>query len=224
MAPNPTPNRSPSEAAQDIDLELLGDTQAYLKCLSRNQAPDPPLHRAWERFYHIYAPLLKRFALTCRVSRTDLNDCLQEVWKELITALPDFHYDSGRGRFRSWLYTLVHSKAIDLIRSQARRRTQRLERQMEAVLHSPDADPVITYERQAQQEALQHALAALRPQVSLLSYRVLYLRWIEGRTVAETAAILGLTSRQVWFRHHRVKRKLHALFATGVRPALWGEV
>jgi hypothetical protein len=55
-------------------------------------------------------------------------------------------------------------------------------------------------------------LAELRSQVSECSYRVLYLRWIEGRTASETAAALGLIPEQVWFREYRMKNHFRRLF------------
>ena len=58
---------------------------------------------------------------------------------------------------------------------------------------------------------MRNALAELAPQVSATSFRVLYLRSIEERTVPEVASELGLTSKQVRFRHHRMKLKLRRL-------------
>jgi RNA polymerase sigma-70 factor (ECF subfamily) len=166
---------------------------------------------AWDQFYRVCDPLIRRFAVTCRVPKADLNDCLQEVWIELVRALPDFRYDPGRGLFRSWLYSLVHSKATDLIRRRARRPTANLDRAAGAPLFERDADPAAECERKGLQETVQHMLARLRQQVSARSYLALYMGSIEGRTAVEVAAALGLTPGQVRLRQHRMRQKLRVL-------------
>jgi DNA-directed RNA polymerase specialized sigma24 family protein len=55
-------------------------------------------------------------------------------------------------------------------------------------------------------------LAALGRQVSQRSYRVLHMRYIDGRTVADIAAVLELTPGQVRSRLHRMKQKFQLLF------------
>lgn len=205
-------------AAADIDPDLLRDTQAYLRCLLAHQPADQSLHDAWEQFYLTYNSLLGSFAQTCRVPPEDLHDVLQDVWKQLLTALPRLRYDSRRGRFRSWLFAVVHSKAANLRRRRARHHAQSLGRQ-EAALAGRDDDPATSCERRDRQEVVQQVLAALRQQVSPRGYRLVYLRWIEGRAMSEIATALDLTPRQVWFLHHRMKLKLRALFASGDHTA-----
>jgi RNA polymerase sigma-70 factor (ECF subfamily) len=170
------------------------------------------LAEAWGQFYRTYDPLLRRFAHACRVPPADLNDCLQEVWADLVRKLPAFRYDPGRGRFESWLWAFVHGEAADLLRRRARRLTECLDSQEGASLGGRDADPATDYERQCQQEAVRHVLDRLRNQVPACSYQAFSMRWVEGRTVAEIAAALHLTSEQVWWRLHRVKDRFHDLF------------
>lgn len=52
-----------------------------------------------------------------------------------------------------------------------------------------------------------------------IGYRLVHFRWIEGCHVAEVAARLDLTSEQVRYRHHRVKKRLRRLLEChGARP------
>jgi hypothetical protein len=59
---------------------------------------------------------------------------------------------------------------------------------------------------------MRRVLAELRRGVSERSYRVLYLRWVEGWTTREIAAALGLTPAQVRSRDHRMIGKCRSLF------------
>jgi RNA polymerase sigma factor (sigma-70 family) len=196
---------------QDIDPQLLLDTQAYLQDRLLGRTPRGPWIEAWERFYQTYTPLIRRFTLACRVPAADLNDCVQEVWAALVRILPDFDYHQQRGQFRSWLYTIVHGKAVDLLRRQMRHQVARLSSQIAAALCDRDDDPATEYERQCRREEVRRLLGELRRRVSARSYRVVHLRWIEGRTTQEIAAALELTPQQVRFRQHRMMQKLRLL-------------
>src|SRR5262245_31310954 len=110
----PVPRVRPGAAA--FDLQLLQDAQAYLRCRAQRLAPGWRLCQAWEQFYRLCDPLLRGFARASRAPWADLDDCVQLAWVELVRRLPWFRYDPRRGRFRSWLYGVVHGKVIDLYR------------------------------------------------------------------------------------------------------------
>ena len=203
-----SPGSGISSATDDIDPQLLQNAQAYLESQLCRQTPPLPLVEAWEDFYDTYDPVIRSYAVSCGAPAADLDDCTQEVWTTLVTKLGGFRYDPPRCRFLSWLYTLVHSKATDLHRSKTRHPTESLTSAGEAELYVSDMDPVAEYEQRRRQALVNAALDELRKQVSERNYRVLYMRSVEGRTVAETAAALGLEPEQVRLLHYRLKQKL----------------
>ena len=196
----------------DIDRELLQKTQAYLECQSKRLPADWPLRKAWEQFYDAYAPLIRRFAVRCGVGKTDLDDCVQQVLTEVIRRLRKFRHNPKRARFSSWLYTLVHNRATDLLRYRVRHPAKRLSEAAAAELCASDGDPATAYEQQRQRTIVRRVLADLNHRVSTLDYCVLHMRWMEGRTVAEVALALGLTPVQVSRRSYRMKQKFRQLF------------
>lgn len=201
----------------DADLVLIHETQAYLAALRAGRPPNDRLRSAWARFYAVHDPLIHRFARGCNVPAAELNDCVQEVWKELVARLPQFRYDPKRGRFCTWLYALVRSKAVDASRTQHRRGAENLLDGTLERICGRESDLAAEYERQCTRQTVRDVLDELRGQVSPLSYQVLYLRWIEDRSVAEIAAALCLSPEQVWFRHHRMKRQFRRLFEANGR-------
>jgi RNA polymerase sigma factor (sigma-70 family) len=203
-----SPGSGMSSATDDIDPQLLQNAQAYLESQLCRQTPPLPLVEAWEEFFYIYNPVIRSYAVSCGAPTADLDDCTQEVWTTLVTKLGDFRYDPPRGRFLSWLFTVVHSKATDLHRSKTRHPTESLTSAEEGDLYASDMDPVAEYEQRRRQALVNGALDELRKQVSERNYRVLHMRSVEGRTVAETAAALGLEREQVRLLHYRLKQKL----------------
>jgi len=171
---------------------------------------------AWERFYVSCDAAIRRFAATFRARGVDVEDCRQEVWTDLMTSLPKFTMDPSRGRFTSWLYPIVRSKATDAIRRQARGPGLT---SLTEPLATTTAGPAEICQRQSDRDGVRRAMQILKNCTSDLSYRVLHLRWIDELSVAQVARTLDLSSGQVWAREHRMKRKLKSiLIAQGVGP------
>jgi RNA polymerase sigma factor (sigma-70 family) len=195
----------------DIDPELLQKTQAYLETRRLRQPMSSSLSEAWEQFYSTYNQILRHLAVACGVRPAELDECVQEVWATLVAKLGTFHHDSQRGRFTSWLYILVHSKAADLVRARTRHPTEQLAHATAAELRGREADPAVEYAERCDQSRVRDALDGLRKQISDPDYSILRMHWLEGRPLQEIAAVLNLTPGQVWTRHHRVKSRLRLL-------------
>lgn len=197
----------------DADLELLRSVQSYLSSLGGHQTPAAPEREAWQRFFDRYDPFIRRVvcsSLGKHAFDADVDDCVQEAWAELVTKLNRTSYDPRRGRFDSWLFSFARRKAIRFLRRKSRGSAQSLA-DPAATLPGRDGDPQTEYERKENRELVHRMLAELRSRVSETNYRILHLRWIEGRTSAEIAAEVDVSQDQVRYRLGRMKRKLRVL-------------
>jgi RNA polymerase sigma-70 factor (ECF subfamily) len=194
----------------DISSSQLQDVQAYLESRRLGMIPHPRLCEAWQHFYERQAPLIRTFVAARHLSEADRNDCIQEVWKEVVVKLGEFRQDPRRGGFRAWLLVVARCKAVDAFRRRVRHPTVALDAQ--AAVLDRARDPADEHERRLVRRLVRDVLAELSGRVSACSYQILRLRWIEGRPLPEIAAHLGLTPAQVRFRHHRVKQKFRRLF------------
>lgn len=206
------------ELSHDADLEQLRGVQAHLRRLSRRLEPDDAERGCWQRFYERYDPLIRRVvrsSLRRGPSDADAEDCIQEVWAELITKLAELDYDPRRGQLSSWLFTFARRKVIRFLHRTSRHSARQLA-DPAATLAGRDGDPSIACTRREDRELVRRKLAELRARVSDVNYQVLHLRWIDGRTSAEIAARVNLTQDQVRYRLGRMKRKLRILIAPHV--------
>jgi len=201
-----------AESSAGSDRELLEMTKAYLECRARGMDPSPVLVEAWEQFYRSYEPRLRAFLEKCRLADADLEDCLQDVWVEVVAHLGHFQHDPRRGRLSTWLTTLARNKAVDSIRRRSRHSMQSLGRDDEVPLADLPLGPEADCERRWAQARVRGALAKLADHVPVRSFRVLYLRWIEDRNVAEIATALDLTPDQVRLLAHRMKERFRDVF------------
>jgi hypothetical protein len=75
------------ESSRRSDAELCDQLKAYLACRSRNVDPPPKLVQAWDDFYDFNTPRIRRLLLRCGFTNADQDDCLQDVWSEVIAHL-----------------------------------------------------------------------------------------------------------------------------------------
>jgi RNA polymerase sigma-70 factor (ECF subfamily) len=197
---------------QEIDQELLENTKAYLECRSRGAEPAPTLVDAWDQFYRALEPAIKSAFTKWHLPYADRDDCLQDVWVEVIAHLGGFEHDPRRARLSTWVTTMARHKAVDWIRRRSRNSALRIEEVDEVSIPNPIPGPVADYERRWTQTRVRGVLDGLANRVSTSSFRVLYLRWIEGHDIAAIADATGLTPEQVRLRAHRMKRRFRSLF------------
>lgn len=77
-------------------------------------------HEAWKEFYDNYWAAIIRYGRKIGLSDVQAKDVLQETMVDLMRILPKFQYDQDKGRFRNFLLTIVHRKAITTSKRDAR--------------------------------------------------------------------------------------------------------
>ena len=193
-----------AERRDVIDLALFHDAQRYLRNITQNRIYGAGGVVAWERFYTICDGLIHRFATAFGARASDLDDSSQETWAELVPLLIEFEYDPQRGEFRTWLYKIVRSATVNFLRrrnqQQAIRRklTEMDSDQVEKPAHAAGGQDV------SMERLLHHAQSCLSP----VNYKLMCLRWLDGRPVAAVAQELRMTQEQVWYHEHRIRKTL----------------
>jgi RNA polymerase sigma factor (sigma-70 family) len=213
-----------SEIGTRTNIELLERTQEYLRCAFEQLAPDSLLTAAWDEFYRVYNVVLRRFAISRGLRGSDIDDCLQEVWMEVARSLVDFERPLDRPGLRAWLYTVVRNKANGLFRRSARRRERTLEEAQAAGAEpqSPRSDPAALMQEQWERTLLETVREDVRGELSENNARLLQMRLVEQRDVADVAAELQLSPEQVWYRQYRLLKKLKARMAMFTGEPLGG--
>ena len=132
----------------------------------------------------------------------DRNDLAQEIAVQLWRSFGS--YDAARAQFSTWMYRVALNVAI----SQARRhaRDERLEPLDATHLELPgEADVAQPDERMAALHALIGALDPLN--------RALIVLYLDERTYAEIAQVMGISETNVATRIGRIKQKLRGQMA-----------
>jgi RNA polymerase sigma-70 factor (ECF subfamily) len=166
---------------------------------------------AFARLYDMYGAAAYSLALRIVRDRDLAADVVQNVFLAVWTGATQF--DSGRGQPSTWIMTMTHHKAVDVVRREQRRRTEPLE------AAGDEAAQTAPVEEQAWRGvARDHVRAALR-RLPDPHREVLELAYFAGFTQTELADRLAVPIGTVKSRTFAAMNALREqLEAAGLHP------
>lgn len=176
---------------QAADRELVhrilgGETEAFAALVEAYQEP------VWF--------LVRRIVGNDAEARETVQDVFVKVYRQL-------HRFDGRSAFATWLYRIACNTAISAVR---RRRlpAARISDRMLATIPDEAVDALFAAEANERRIARLHrAIGQLEPAEQAL----VTLFYFEEQSVADCAAIFGITENLAKVRLHRIRKKLYAL-------------
>jgi RNA polymerase sigma-70 factor, ECF subfamily len=183
---------------------------------------------AWAVFQAAYREVILGWCKRRGLNRDAAEDLTQEILIKLLDALPHYKHHPDRGRFRSWLKTVVENVLSDHQRRRRRRPepagaggSTALERLYD--LPSPVAAEELSAAVVSQTSAWEaEVLDRVRARVEPASWEAFCRRMIGRRPASEVAAELGLTAGAVYKAAERIKRMVIQECRDASSPALPG--
>jgi RNA polymerase sigma factor (sigma-70 family) len=169
-------NRSPvrQRTGPDRDLAHLSD-EALVALLARGD--DGALAELYDRFGAVAYGLALRVVRDAALAEDAVQDAFLTVWR---TAS---RFVAERAKARTWILTLVHRRAVDLVRREQTRRTDPLKEQPESGGRTAEEEAWLRLERTRVQDALKRLPDQQREAIELAYYG--------GFTQSELADRLG---------------------------------
>ena len=172
---------------------------------------------AWVRFVDMYGPVVHHLVrlMSRGISDADTDDAVQDVFVKLVNILRSGAYDCAKGKFRTYLSTLVRRLLIDRYREAAsRRRDRQVEIEVAeeiAVEDDPgawiDAKWRIACRMAAERRVMEESA------ISDQSRELWRLVSAEGMSVKDAAKRLGIPANTA----SKAKRRVEALIAAVFR-------
>ena len=172
---------------------------------------------AWARFVDMYGPVVHHLVrlMSRGISDADTDDAVQDVFVKLVDILRSGAYDSAKGKFRTYLSTLVRHLLIDRYReAAARRRDRQVEIEVTeeiAVADDPgawmDAKWRIACRMAAERRVMEESALAEQGR------EVWRLLSVEGLSVKDAAHRLGIPSNTVSKIKRRIETRIAAVLA-----------
>lgn len=166
---------------------------------------------AFDRLYDRYDQPILTYCYYRLGTWEDAEDAAQQILTNAYANLPAFR--SGRGSFRSWLFTIAHHEVANLKRTRARRPDAPFDAAYDVVDPGPPLDELaIAADRQGRARALLTQLSADQRQVVELRFA--------GMNDREISKILGRSPGAVRTVQARAVARLRELL--GIRPTREG--
>jgi RNA polymerase sigma-70 factor (ECF subfamily) len=160
---------------------------------------------AWEEFDALYRPLLYRFAQLRGLGHADAEDIVQHCMGRVHEHIRTFEYDARKGRFKSWLRTMVNNRWRNMIRD---RHEQLAQSQDFRQAQQREETPEETFDRVWAQEHLKAAMRWLRHEVDGKTFQAFQRYVIEDQPVKEVCDTLDLSANQLYKIKWRLTQQL----------------
>ena len=156
------------------DLAHLSD-EALVALVARSD--ETALAELYDRFGRVAYGLARRILRDDSLAEDAVQEAFLAAWRSAARFVPE------RAKASTWLLTLVHRRAVDLVRREERRRADSLADEREAAGSATDEAVWLRYERERVQDALKRLPDQQREALELAYYG--------GFTQSELADRLG---------------------------------
>jgi RNA polymerase sigma-70 factor (ECF subfamily) len=192
---------------------VLAHTTTHISLLARlTEGQD---QTAWAEFSERYEELIRSFARRRGLAAADQDDVVQDVMLALTKSMPGFEYDPAKGKFRSYLKTVV-MRAISRRWCQNAAPGPLVQAESAAGVVPAADDAEETWEAEWRQYHLRTALREVRAQFNQTDLAAFDLYGRQGRSAPETAQTLGLSLDQVYQAKSRILSALSGVIARQV--------
>lgn len=167
---------------------------------------------AWDDFCARYGLLIRSYARRQGLQSADCDDLLQDVLVKLTRSLPHFEYDPAKGKFRSYLKTIVQRAVYDRFRRKGgASATVSMEEAGESSAASADAD--FAWEVEWRQHHVRTAMRDIESEFSPRSMRAFEAYAINGNSVESVAQEVGVSVDKVYQCKSRIMKRLGEVIA-----------
>jgi RNA polymerase sigma-70 factor (ECF subfamily) len=177
---------------------------------------------SWRDFFDTYGRLIYRVARKAGLSDAEAQDAVQETVLTVAKQMPDFHYDSAFGSFKSWLLQITRSRVNDMWRKkfyeQKGRKLPREEDLSPSILEANPAMAVFdwdeawneAWEKNLAQAAIEHVRQRANPR----QYQAFYLHVVKNTPARKVASRLGVNLAEVYYAKYKISALIKKEIAT----------
>lgn len=159
--------------------------------------------QAFDRLYARHGkPLYAYFCRNCRGTGV-AEELYQDVWLRVISSAKKY---DGKGRFRSWLFTLAHNRLVDFYRSN--------ENKVKMEELGPEQASVERVDKQVEASLVAKRLDEMVQTLPLEQKTAFYLREESGFAIKDIAEIQGISleaaKSRLRYAYKKLREKLDA--------------
>jgi RNA polymerase sigma-70 factor (ECF subfamily) len=167
-------------------------------------------HASWREFFNTYWKLIYSFARRAGLGDADAQDMVQEVLVGVARRMPEFRYDPSKGRFKTWLLTIVRRRLADHWRRTLPDRQRLVPLGEDGATRPEEVDDGLepVWQEEWNQHLLQSAMARVQKKASARHFLIFDLLVVRQTPAGRVAKLLDVSLPQVWIVRHRLGKLL----------------
>ncbi|UCF32265.1 MAG: sigma-70 family RNA polymerase sigma factor [Phycisphaerales bacterium] len=167
----------------------------------------------WNEFHDKYGQLLYRYARSRGASHVNAEDVVQEVEMYLFRAIDSLEYNARRGRFRTYLRAAVVHALARQASKEAQQPSGLDPHAFKYLAGQEEANADEQWQREWRFHRLRSEMRSVADTFEPMTLKAFEMHALGGRSVIETAEILGLTKWSVYQAKSRILKCLKARLA-----------
>ena len=171
---------------------------------------DPHDGLAWSEFVRLYAPLLHAYGMKNGLQDADAADLAQDTLRNVLSAAPEFVYDTGRGSFRGWLFTVARNEIRRFGQKRAKQAVASGDsdvRELLAEQPARECDPA-EWDHEYRLNLFHWAAERVKVEFRDTTWQAFWRTAVGGEDVNAVAAESGLTVGAVYIARSRVTARI----------------
>ncbi|MBI5764015.1 MAG: sigma-70 family RNA polymerase sigma factor [Planctomycetes bacterium] len=167
---------------------------------------------AWPEFCAKYEEMIRAFARRQGVMGANADDIVQDVLMSLSKAMPGFEYRPEKGKFRSYLKTVV---VRSIYRWRERESGEARAQDVDEISRAADNDEALSvvWEEEWRQHHLRRAMRMIQAEFNAADLACFQAYVVDGEGAAEVASRMGMTTSHVYDAKYRILNRLRAVVA-----------
>jgi RNA polymerase sigma-70 factor (ECF subfamily) len=169
---------------------------------------------AWQRLEALFGPIVQGWCVRAGLQTQDAADVTQEVFQSVMLSIARFRKEQPGDSFRGWLWTVTQNKLRDHWRRQHDQPVGVGGTSIQQQFHNLPAESSQTPPSIVEEEEglLQRALELIQTDFEPRTWQAFWRVVVEDKSVADTAASLGMSTGAVHVAKSRVLRRLREEF------------
>lgn len=168
---------------------------------------------SWQDFFDTYWRLIYGTARKAGLSDSESQDVVQETLLTVCKNIGEFHYDSSKGHFKSWLLKTTAWKIGDHFRKRSKAILQPLDTEVSdeegASLSASAPDEMAqSWELDWEKNLMDAAVERVRKKIPPKHFQIFDLTAVKGWPAQRVAATLNTNAGYVYVIAHRVKARI----------------
>jgi RNA polymerase sigma factor (sigma-70 family) len=187
---------TPPHRHSRIDPLLIPTRESLLSRLKQTSADE-----SWREFFETYWRLIYHNARKAGLADEDAQEVVQETMVALTKNIAEFRYNPTRCSFKTWLLNLTRWKILDRLRlnERVRKDQQNFRAQIQERIDKAWEED---WRLNVTEEALRRVQEQARPRL----VQAFATHIIQGRSAAETSALLRMSVPAVYLACYRIRR------------------